>query len=65
MDFLDGKPLIQYPCSWVYQVIGTDETAIRDFVADLVGTADYELSYSNASRTGKYCSLRLKLTVHS
>lgn len=65
MDFLCGKPLLQYPCSWVYQVIGTDEAAIRTGVAHILGKADYALSYSNTSRTGKYCSLRLQVTVET
>jgi putative lipoic acid-binding regulatory protein len=65
MDFLCGKPLLQYPCTWTYQVIGTNAEIIRDAVARIVGETDYSLTYSNTSRTGKYCSLRLRLVVET
>lgn len=65
MDFLCGRPLLQYPCVWTYQVIGTDAEIIREAVGHIVGEVDYSLIYSNTSRNGRYCSLRLKLVVET
>jgi len=57
------KPQIDYPCSWEYKVIGNDEFALRQAVAAVMADAEYEVSFSHFSRTGKYCSLSVELTV--
>ena len=54
-----------YPCTWQYTVIGLDRDAIRLAVADVVGGNEYTLATSHSSRTGKYCSLHLSLTVET
>ena len=57
------KPEIEYPCTWTYRIIGSDEQAIREAVRRLLGDAGYVLTPSNTSATGKYVSLVLKLVV--
>jgi putative lipoic acid-binding regulatory protein len=57
------KPQIDYPCSWEYKVIGNDEFALRQAVAEVMADVEYEVSFSHFSRTGKYCSLSVELTV--
>jgi putative lipoic acid-binding regulatory protein len=57
------KPQIDYPCSWEYRVIGSDEFALRQAVAEVMADLEYEVSFSHFSRTGKYCSLSVELTV--
>ena len=59
----DRKPQLQYPCAWEYKVIGADQFAIRQAVADIMGDLDYDVTLSHFSRTGKYCSLLVALTV--
>lgn len=61
----DQKLEITYPCTWQYTVIGLDRDAIRLAVADVVGVREYSLAASHSSRTGKYCSLHLSLTVET
>jgi hypothetical protein len=64
MTSFDGqRPDIEYPCQWGYRIIGEREDAIRDAVATIVGETEHMLERSNTSRTGRYCSLRLVLTV--
>jgi len=63
-----GKNIIlelEYPCPWVYKVIGTDEGAMREAVAEIMGDCPYEVQPSRRSETGKYCSLSVSLTVES
>ena len=57
------KPELQYPCPWEYRVIGHDQFAIRQAVAEVLHDVDYEISLSRFSRTGRYCSLEVALTV--
>jgi putative lipoic acid-binding regulatory protein len=61
----DYQVEISYPCPWQYTVIGLDREAIRLAVADVVGSAEYCLAPSHTSRTGKYCSMHLSLTVET
>jgi len=65
MDLSDYKVELEYPCPWVYTLIGADEFAMRTAVADLLGETDYALTYGKSSRTGRYCSLALALVVQT
>jgi putative lipoic acid-binding regulatory protein len=62
-DFLDGRPLIEYPCQWEYKAIGWDEDSMRKAIADIMADQSHELSFSRASSSGRYCSLLLVVTV--
>jgi len=57
------KPDIEYPCSWIYKVIGTDEPLLRAMIAELLGARAHDLRLSRHSAKGKFTSLRLELTV--
>ena len=46
----DNKPEIQYPCLWEYKVIGEDEFAMRQAIAELLSELDYEVTFSRSSR---------------
>jgi uncharacterized protein len=62
-DKCKRKPDIDYPCPWIYKVIGIDELQLRALIAELVGDRPHDLSLSRRSAEGKYTSLRLELTV--
>jgi len=61
----EAKLELAYPCRWSFKVIGEDEYRMRLAVAAVVGAVDYDLSLSNTSRTGRWRSLLLTLTVTS
>ncbi len=56
---------LTFPCPWTYTVIGESEPRVRAAIASVVGDVEHTLEFSHASRTGKYQSLRLELTVDS
>lgn len=56
---------LDYPCLWVYKIIGTDERQMREAVAEIMGDCRYTLSHSRSSKTAKYHSLNVELTVES
>ena len=60
---LQGEPEIRYPCTWSYKIIGKDEDALRAAIRLVLANQEYEVDRSNQSRTGRYCSLALTLTV--
>jgi putative lipoic acid-binding regulatory protein len=60
----DGqRPEIEFPCRWNYRIIGTSEDAIRALIAELVGEAEHEVAYGQASSGGTYVSLLLTVQV--
>jgi len=54
---------LQYPREWAYRIIGTHEKLIRQLVADILAELPYELDASNASATGRYVALHLRVEV--
>ena len=59
----DNKLEIEYPCKWDYKIIGGSQDLVREAVVEVIGDVDHTLDISNISNTGKYCSLRLEITV--
>ena len=57
------KPSIDYPCSWLYKVIGLDEEALRRAIEIVIGDKDVLITRSNTSSSGKYCSLNVEFVV--
>ncbi|NLF33125.1 MAG: DUF493 domain-containing protein [Planctomycetes bacterium] len=57
------KPVIDYPCTWAYTVIGADAAAVCAAIAEVFDRRDYAAAPSRTSRTGKYCSYTVELTV--
>ncbi len=63
--FVEGRPLIVYPCQWEYKAIGWDEDSMREAIAEIMAGHRHEVSFSRVSRNGLYCSLLLVVTVDS
>lgn len=65
MVCLRQKPEINYPCSWSYKVIAQKKEHIECVVEDICISKEYELKYSNNSKSGKYVSMSFTTTVTS
>ena len=63
--FCRTKPDIDYPCSWLFKVIGGDREAVAAAIAEVVGEAEHVATYSHSSRCGKYSSFNLEMMVES
>ena len=62
----DGSELeLSYPTSWTYKVFGRDEACVRAAIASVVGGLEHTVRLSNRSRTGKYVSIEVEVTVRS
>ncbi len=64
-EFLEGRPIIDYPCEWEYKAIGWDEDSMREAIVEIMADREHEVSFSRTSRTGRYSSLLLVVTVES
>ncbi len=63
LDSESKKPLIDYPCEWIYKVIGSDIDKILLAIEDAASGLNYKVSTSNISKNGKYFSLNFSLEV--
>lgn len=59
------KAHFDYPCAWVYKVIGSSEDSIRLAIREIVRDEACSITLSNSSSTGKYLCLDLELVVSS
>ncbi len=57
------KIQIQYPCEWIYKVIGSDLKQLKDAVFSIIHPKKFSIEESRESQTGKYLSLNVKVIV--
>ena len=58
------KLALEYPCRWVYKLIGLEQEDIRGAVASVLQERQCLVTLSNSSRTGKYHCLDVEVVVH-
>jgi putative lipoic acid-binding regulatory protein len=59
------KVHLEYPCPWVYKIIGSDENEMRHAVAEIIRDRAYKVSPSRSSAAAKYHCLNVELSVES
>ena len=59
------RPEIEYPCTWVYKVIGEDCSLLKDVIVSTCSPLSVKISHSHASPKGKYHSLNAEVEVPS
>jgi putative lipoic acid-binding regulatory protein len=56
------KAQIEYPCQWLYKVIGDDLEKLHQILLEIVSDDTCNITFSNSSRTGKFHCLNLEMT---
>ena len=59
------KLQLEYPCPWVYKIIGSDENEMRRAVAEIICDRSCKITPSRDSKTDKYHCLNVELSVES
>ena len=59
------KVQLEYPCLWIYKIIGPDADEMRRAVAEIIRDRDYKIIHSRSSETAKYHCLNVELFVES
>ncbi len=54
---------IDYPCEWIYKVIGRDKESVDGAIASIIQDNAYYINISNTSKTGKYLSFDVTIMV--
>ena len=57
------KLLVEYPCRWLYKIIGTDQELLRNAIGETVVDPTCTVTYSKQSSKGKYYCLNLEVRV--
>jgi hypothetical protein len=65
LNEIDGQLEIEYPCQWIYKVIGADEVTVRTAVMEVVDVAGVTIELSNKSSSGKFTSVNVAVKVTS
>jgi uncharacterized protein len=55
----------EYPCIWIYKIIGTDQPEMESTVAEIIRDRSYKISLSRRSEKARYISLNVELIVES
>jgi uncharacterized protein len=56
---------LEYPCQWVYKIIGPDADGMQCAVNEIIRDRGYKISLSRTSETGKYHCFNIELSVES
>jgi hypothetical protein len=56
---------LDYPCVWIYKIIGVDQDEMKNAVSEIIRDRQCKISLSRQSETAKYISLNVELTVES
>jgi uncharacterized protein len=59
------QPKIDYPCTWVYKVIGSDFDSLKQAVSQVLQNKQYQSEESNVSSKGSYVSVKVELVVEN
>jgi uncharacterized protein len=59
------KAQLEYPCAWIYKIIGPDVDEMRRAVAEIICDRACKISHSRSSETAKYHCLNVELSVES
>jgi putative lipoic acid-binding regulatory protein len=59
------KVQLEYPCPWVYKIIGADADEMQRAVAEIICDRAYKISHSRSSEGAKYHCLNVELSVES
>jgi uncharacterized protein len=59
------KLQLEYPCPWVYKIIGPDKDEVQNAVVEIIRNCKYKTSHSRSSETAKYYCLNVEVTVES
>jgi putative lipoic acid-binding regulatory protein len=59
------KVALDYPCTWSYKLISTNEDLIKKAISDVILEREHTLKHSNNSKAGKYTSMNLDILVQN
>jgi uncharacterized protein len=65
MDTNGCKPKIDYPCRWVYKLIGRNLDDLNRAITEIIGASEHTVTLSRSSKGGAYHCLNVTIVVES
>ncbi len=65
IEKIEGNAGIEYPCNWIYKVIGSDFNSVKEAIAEVISDKSYSVDESNTSSKGAYVSVKVELLVEN
>lgn len=65
MEEKEKKLQLEYPCAWIYKMIGTDENEMRRAVDEIIQDRTCLITFSRSSRSNSYRCLNVEVMVES
>ena len=65
MEETENKRHLEYPCAWIYKIIGTDEDEMRMAVNEIIQDRTCLVTFSRSSRNNSYRCLNVEVIVES
>jgi len=61
---LDAKGKIQYPCVWLYKIIGIEREKVEKALHDILAPKEnIKINFSNISKKGNYLAFNVEVKV--
>jgi uncharacterized protein len=61
----EQKLQLEYPCAWIYKIIGVDQDAMKAAVLEIIQDRACSINLSRSSENAKYQCLNVEVTVES
>jgi uncharacterized protein len=61
----ENKLHLEYPCAWIYKIIGVDQIEMRSAVSEVIQDRSCSVTLSRSSENNKYQCLNVEVTVES
>lgn len=56
---------LEYPCTWIYKIIGVDPDEMQSAVGEIIQDRVCSITHSRSSENAKYHCLNVEVTVES
>ncbi|MBU1045347.1 MAG: DUF493 domain-containing protein [Candidatus Omnitrophica bacterium] len=64
---LDAKGKMEYPCKWLYKVIGADRDKVEKALIEIIALdkQNLKMMFSNISKNGNYLAFNVEIKVEN
>lgn len=61
----EKKLQLEYPCTWIYKIIGVDQDEMKSAVGEIIRDKVCLITFSRSSENAKYHCFNVEVTVES
>lgn len=65
METKEKNLKLEYPCSWIYKIIGPNQEEMKSAVSEIIQDRAFSINLSRSSENAKYHCLNIEVMVES